>query len=80
MNAMPRDRLKGVPLDRRTPGTSLPPEAYRAGRAVGRAKVAYGGEEGRWASDGRTLDRLLASLRSGVLITGHSAAHGHVDA
>ena len=47
-------------LDRRTPGTSLPPEAYRA---VGRASVRYG--KSRWSSDETTLERILVAMLPG---------------
>jgi hypothetical protein len=70
MNVVPRDHGGPAPLDRRTPGASLPQEAYRVGRVVGRAKVAYGSECGWWSSDSTTLDRLLTSMKAHDVVTG----------
>lgn len=46
-------------LDRRTPGASLPPQAYRA---VGVARAAYAEPATRWSSDDATLERLARAL------------------
>jgi len=51
--------LSLTPLDRRRPGTSLPPQAYRV---VGVAKVSYAHLASRWSSDDVTLERLVKAL------------------
>ena len=56
------DRRPGlVPLPRRIPNESLPPEATHA---VGVARVSYAGTEQRWSSDMITLARVLGAMRA----------------